>query len=95
MLEKLNRKVILSALIALVRLGTSDCARSPQAKEARFISRGKEAMSKKDYGRASLEFLNAVQVMPQDAKPITSSARHIWRRATRNRALTLCSRLPG
>ncbi len=68
MLEKINRKAVVSALLALVCLCVSNCARSPQAKEARFLSRGKEAMSRKDYGRASLEFQNAVQVMPQDAE---------------------------
>ena len=63
-----SRNLILFAAIVLGGLGTAGCARSPQAKEARFMSRGKEAMEKKDYGRASLEFLNAVQVMPRDAE---------------------------
>ena len=63
-----RRNLILLVLIALGGLGTIGCARSPQAKEARFMSRGKEAMKKKDYSRASLEFLNAVKVMPKDAE---------------------------
>ncbi len=58
----------LFALAALAALSVCACARSPQAKEERFISRGKEAMKKKDYARASLEFRNAVKAMPQDAE---------------------------
>lgn len=47
---------------------TSGCARSPQAKEARFMRRAKEATNKKDCIRASLELLNAVKVMPRDVE---------------------------
>jgi tetratricopeptide (TPR) repeat protein len=45
------------------------CARSPQAKEARFMKRGQELMAKKDFTRAILEFRNAAQAMPHDAEP--------------------------
>jgi putative PEP-CTERM system TPR-repeat lipoprotein len=58
----------LFALIVTGALATVGCARSPEAKEARFMSRGKDALKRKDYGRASLEFLNAIQVMPRDVE---------------------------
>ena len=45
------------------------CNNSPQAKEARFLRRGKELMAKKDYSRALLEFKNASGVMPKDGEP--------------------------
>jgi tetratricopeptide (TPR) repeat protein len=61
-------KLLQFFLLLAAALVTCACARSPQAKAARFMSRGKEAMKKKDYNRALLEFLNAVQVMPQDAE---------------------------
>ena len=41
----------------------------PQAKEAKFLKRGQELMSKKDYSRALLEFRNAAMAMPHDAEP--------------------------
>jgi tetratricopeptide (TPR) repeat protein len=45
------------------------CARSPQAKEANFLKAGKQQLEKKDYSRATLQFRNAIQVMPKDAEP--------------------------
>lgn len=63
-----RHNLIQFALIVLGGFAIGGCARSPQAKEMRFMSRGLEAMKKKDYSRASLEFLNAVKVMPQDAE---------------------------
>jgi tetratricopeptide (TPR) repeat protein len=68
MLRKRKSNLVLFALITVGELAAGGCTRSPQAKEARFISRGKEAMKKKDYSRASLEFRNAVQATPQDAE---------------------------
>jgi tetratricopeptide (TPR) repeat protein len=68
MLKPRKRNLFLFAFSALCQLVGSSCAQSPLAREARFISRGKEAMKKKDYGRASLEFRNAVQATPQDAE---------------------------
>ncbi len=55
-------------LLILIALTTGACTQSPQAREARFIKRGKEAMKKKDFSKASLEFRNAVQVAPRDAE---------------------------
>ena len=66
--RKRKCNLFLFTLTVLAALSAGGCARSPQAREARFISRGKEAMKRKDYGRASLEFRNAVQATPQDAE---------------------------
>lgn len=57
-------------LIALaVAVGcAAGCARSPQAKEARFLQDGKARLLKEDYARALLQFRSAVQVAPQDAE---------------------------
>ena len=44
------------------------CNRSPQAKEAEYLKRGAALLAKKDYGRAALEFRNAVKEMPKDAE---------------------------
>ena len=60
-------------LCAAVALGAGffavGCNRSPQAKEAQYLQRGMAQAAKKDYGRAILEFRNAVKVMPKDAEP--------------------------
>jgi tetratricopeptide (TPR) repeat protein len=61
------------SLHVVVALGagflTAGCNRSPQAKEAQYLKRGMAQAAKKDYGRAVLEFRNAIKVMPQDAEP--------------------------
>jgi tetratricopeptide (TPR) repeat protein len=44
------------------------CSRDPRQQEARFLQRGEEYLSKKDYSRAVIEFKNAVQVRPRDAE---------------------------
>jgi Flp pilus assembly protein TadD len=60
-------------LCAVVALGAgfvaAGCNRSPQAKEAQYLKRGIAQAARKDYGRAVLEFRNAIKVMPQDAEP--------------------------
>lgn len=65
---KISRPEIRISLAVLAALSLAACARSPEAKEARFIGRGKEAMAQKEYRKASLEFLNAAHVMPNDAE---------------------------
>lgn len=45
------------------------CASSPQAKEAKYLQRGKELLEKKEYARAVLEFKSASAVAPGDAEP--------------------------
>jgi len=52
--------------LAVVAALAGGCARSPQAKEARFLEDGKQRLRNKDYSRALLQFRAAVQVMPDD-----------------------------
>lgn len=44
------------------------CARTPEQKRDRHLAAGEKLLIRKDYGRAMLEFRNAVQAMPQDAE---------------------------
>jgi len=44
------------------------CARSPEAKSARYIETGKKLLQQKDVPRALLQFRNAVQVTPKSAE---------------------------
>ena len=44
------------------------CSRTPQEREARFLAQGKKQLLNKDYGRAVLDFRNAVAVAPKDAE---------------------------
>src|ERR1051325_2037635 len=55
--------------LALLTAGLSGCGRSPEAKEARFLKRGRALMAEKEYSRALLEFRNAAAAMPKDAEP--------------------------
>jgi tetratricopeptide (TPR) repeat protein len=45
------------------------CSRSPQAREAQYLKRGIALAAKKEYGRAVLEFRNAITAMPAVAEP--------------------------
>jgi tetratricopeptide (TPR) repeat protein len=45
------------------------CSRSPQAKEARYLERGKQEFQKKNYAVAIIHFKNAIQAQPRDAEP--------------------------
>jgi tetratricopeptide (TPR) repeat protein len=56
-------------IVAATILTLAACGGSPQEKEAKFLKRGKEFMSQKDYARALLEFRNAAAVRPRDAEP--------------------------
>lgn len=58
------------AACALIALLLTGCASSPEEKEARFLKRGQEALEKREFARALLEFRNAAQVMPKDAEPV-------------------------
>ena len=51
-----------SAGIMLAILVFSSCARSPEAREAKFMAAGKEYFEKKDYARAIIQFKNAAAV---------------------------------
>src|SRR6516225_9766847 len=67
MTEKLRVCVCAVAALAAGILPVG-CNRSPQAKEAEYLKRGAALLAKKDYGRAALEFRNAVKEMPKDAE---------------------------
>lgn len=58
-----------AAGLVLAALVISGCAFSPEAKEARFLEGGKKALAKKDYGRAIIQFKNAIRVKKEDAEP--------------------------
>jgi tetratricopeptide (TPR) repeat protein len=57
--------VVLGASCALL----SSCSRSPQKREAVFLSNGQKHLQARDFERAIIDFRNAVQVMPKDAEP--------------------------
>jgi tetratricopeptide (TPR) repeat protein len=46
------------------------CSRSPEAKAARAMQRGKEAMDRQDYSRAAIQFKIAAQALPREAEPL-------------------------
>jgi tetratricopeptide (TPR) repeat protein len=54
-----------AACIAILTL--SAC--SPQAREARYLEKGKQALQKRNYSVAVIEFKNAAKAMPRDAEP--------------------------
>src|SRR5438477_299340 len=56
------------ASIALAIVALHGCARSPQTREARFLTRGKELMKRNQHSAAMLEFQNAIEIMPRDAE---------------------------
>jgi Tfp pilus assembly protein PilF len=60
---------MLAAGAMIVLCGLSAACSSPQAKEAKYLQRGKAFLAKKDFSRALLEFKNASVVMPKDAEP--------------------------
>lgn len=53
-----------AACLAIALAG--GCARTPEAKKARFLASGKKHLEKKDYQRALLDFKNAARVAPKD-----------------------------
>lgn len=60
--------VVVAILIAAVAT-LQGCSRSPQAREAKFLERGKKFVQQRDFSRAILEFNNAAKTMPKDAEP--------------------------
>lgn len=62
-----------NSLVAIAALSAGflmiGCSRSPQAREEQYLKRGMAQAAKQDYGRAVLEFRNAIRVMPRDAEP--------------------------
>jgi tetratricopeptide (TPR) repeat protein len=57
--------IVVGALCALL----SSCSRNPQKREAAFLATGQKHLQARDYERATIDFRNAIQVMPKDAEP--------------------------
>ena len=66
---RLKSRLLVLALCLVAAALLASCNRSPQAKEADFLKRGKALLEKKDYRRAVLEFMNAAKAIPNDAEP--------------------------
>jgi tetratricopeptide (TPR) repeat protein len=66
-----NKVLVVCAATTLLAgvVTVGGCSRSPQARELRFLKRGKDLVAQKDLGRALLEFKSAAQAMPKDAEP--------------------------
>lgn len=64
---KLKRSTIVISL--LVVLGLAGCSQSPEAKEAKYLEKGKKEFQKKNYPVAVLHFKNAMTAKPTDAEP--------------------------
>lgn len=65
----------LAAVLALIALATFGCARSPQAKSARYMAEGKKLLQKNDPTRAILQFRNAASLTPNDAEVLYQLSR--------------------
>ncbi len=61
-----SRRVKRLAVLVAVALMSVSCARSPEAKSAKFMAEGKKLLEKKDPARAILQFRNAAQATPID-----------------------------
>ena len=58
-----------STLCLAAILLLSGCSQSPQAKEAKYLEKGKKAYQEKNYAVAIIQFKNAVEAQPRDAEP--------------------------
>jgi tetratricopeptide (TPR) repeat protein len=63
--------------LVLAILVSSGCVRSPEAKEAAFLDAGKNALAKKDYARALIQFRNAAVLKKGDAEPYQAALAYI------------------
>lgn len=61
------RRKALSAVVAILAL--TACDRSPEAKETRYLQKGKKEFEKRNYAVAVLHFKNASEAKPWDAEP--------------------------
>src|ERR1019366_4192346 len=58
-----------AALAGVAILILSACTQSPQAKEAKYLEKGRKEFEKKNYAAAVLHFRNAAAAQPRDAEP--------------------------
>jgi len=63
---RLKRRVFSVGVVILVLCG---CSQSPQAREARYLEKGKKEFQQKNYAVAILQLKNAAQAQPRDAEP--------------------------
>lgn len=61
------KRSVLAIVAAVVMV--SGCSQSPQAKEAKYLAKGRKEYQQKNYTIAVLHFKNAVQAQPRDAEP--------------------------
>src|SRR5258708_16267194 len=61
-------RAIVSSSLLVALLLMSACMRSPESRAAQFLANGKGLMDRKDYARATLQFKNAVRLLPKDAE---------------------------
>ena len=59
-----------SFAVALLVLSLAGCASSPEAKSAKALQRGKDAMQRKDYTHAVMQFKVAAHFQPKSAEPL-------------------------
>lgn len=64
-----RQNLLLLPVVCVFGLGLVGCSRSPEAKEASYLEKGKLWLAAHDYTRALVEFKNASGVRPQDAEP--------------------------
>ena len=62
-----KRSIVFWVVAAALTAG--GCSQSPQAKEAKYLDKGKKAFQQKNYAVAVLQFKNAMQAQPRDAEP--------------------------
>jgi tetratricopeptide (TPR) repeat protein len=63
---RLKRKTLGVGVVILI---LSACSQSPQAREARYLEKGRKEFLRKNYAVAVLHFKNAMQAQPRDAEP--------------------------
>src|SRR5215470_17580041 len=61
------KRSVLGMALAIAMAG--GCSQSPQAKEARYLERGKKESQRKNYAVAIIHFKNAMQAQSRDAEP--------------------------
>ena len=61
-----RKQLLMTLLLGTALIG---CGRLGPRSEADFLKRGKDLAASKDYGRAILEFQNAVKLAPRDPVP--------------------------
>src|SRR3954449_12628628 len=66
---KTGIKVALCGSLLFPLLWVSGCARSAESGERWHLASGKTFYDRHDYGRAALEFKNAIQCAPKHAEP--------------------------